>query len=126
MGNYLCARLVPPIRPRSVMTAGTALSCAGALAMAMAPNVWAMGPATALFGAGLGMAVTAAYTAAATVIPAGAHGLGFGALSSASLTGMAVSPMIAGLIGAASIRTVFVFDAVLLLAVALAIWRKMV
>ena len=43
--------------------------------------------------------MTAAYTAAGAVIPAGAHGAGFGVLTSASLVGMASSPFIGGFLG---------------------------
>ena len=38
------------------------------------------------------------------MIPPGAHGAGFGVLTSASLVGMASSPFVAGLLGGASIR----------------------
>ena len=54
--------------------------------------------------------MTAAYTAAGAVIPPGAHGAGFGLLTSASLVGLASSPFIAGLLGGVSIRSVFIVD----------------
>ena len=63
-------------------------------------NVWMLGVAAAVFGTSVGVATTATYAAAAAVIPAGAHATGFGVLTSASLTGLAVSPVVAGLIGA--------------------------
>ena len=44
------------------------------------------------------------------MIPPGAHGAGFGVLTSASLAGMAGSPFVAGFLGGASIRIVFVVD----------------
>ena len=44
------------------------------------------------------------------MIPAGAHGAGFGVLTSASLVGMATSPFIAGLLSVRSIRVVFLVD----------------
>ena len=50
-----------------------------------------------LLGVGIGAAMTASYSAAGAVIPPGAHGAGFGVLTSASLVGMASSPFIAGL-----------------------------
>jgi MFS family permease len=73
-----------------------------------------MTAAMALFGYGIGTASTAAYTAAGSVIPSGAHGAGFGVLSSAALSGLAVSPVVAGSLGATTMRGVFVLDVVVL------------
>jgi len=60
------------------------------------------------------------------VIPSGAHGTSWGVLNSASLAGMAVSPMVAGLLGATSMRTVFVVDVALMGLLALLVSRMMV
>jgi MFS family permease len=70
--------------------------------------------------------MTASYTAAGSVIPARAHGTGFGVLTSASLIGMASSPFIAGLLGGTSIRAVFVLNAAVMAVVAAMVHRKMV
>jgi hypothetical protein len=48
------------------------------------------------------------------VIPPGAHGAGFGVLTSASLVGMASSPFFAGFLGGASLRIVFFADLALM------------
>jgi MFS family permease len=74
--------------------------------------------ATPIFGLAIGAGMTAAYTAAAQVIPPAVRGVGFGLLTTASLIGMAVSPVVCGFLGATSIRTVFVFDLVGLAALA--------
>ena len=50
----------------------------------------------------------------ARVIPATARGASFGLLSTASLAGLAVSPIVSGFLGATSIRAVFLLDAVAL------------
>ncbi len=55
------------------------------------------------------------------MIPPGAHGAGFGVLTSASLVGMASSPFIAGFLGGASIRIVFLVDLALMAMLALAV-----
>ena len=55
-----------------------------------------MSVASAVFGLGIGAAMTASYSEAGSVIPVGAHGAGFGVLTSASLIGMAASPFVAG------------------------------
>ena len=84
-----------------------------------------MALASGLFGLGVGAAMTASYSAAGAVIPPGAHGAGFGVLTSASLIGMASSPFVAGFVGGASIRIVFAIDLVLMAALAIVVRRTM-
>jgi len=81
--------------------------------------------ASAVVGVGVGAAMTASYSAAGSVIPPGAHGTGFGVLTSASLTGMAVSPIAAGFLGATAIRAVFIVNVVVIGLLALAVNRLM-
>ena len=69
--------------------------------------------ATPIFGLAIGVATTAAYTAAARH-SGDARGTGFGLLTTASLTGLALSPVVSGLLGATSIRAVFLLDVVAL------------
>jgi MFS family permease len=59
------------------------------------------------------------------VIPSGAHGTGFGVLTSASLIGMASSPFIAGLLGGTSIRVVFLLDLAMMVFSAVLVGRVM-
>jgi len=47
-------------------------------------------------------------------------------LTSASLTGMAISPFFAGLVGGSSIRVVFLVNVAIMLVCALAVRRSMV
>jgi MFS family permease len=82
--------------------------------------------ATPIFGMASGAGMTAAYTAAGRVIPAGARGAGFGLLSTGSLVGLALSPVVCGLLAATSIRAVFMLDVFALLAVAAAVSRLMI
>ena len=82
--------------------------------------------ASVLLGIGIGAAMTASYSAAGAVIPPGAHGAGFGVLTSASLVGMASSPFIAGFLGGSSIRVVFLVDVVVMAALAAAVQKLMV
>jgi len=81
--------------------------------------------ASAIFGIGIGAAMTASFTAAGRVIPPGAHGTGFGVLTSASLVGMASSPFFAGFLGGASLRIVFFADLALMALLAVAVARMM-
>jgi hypothetical protein len=59
------------------------------------------------------------------VIPPGAHGSGFGVLTSASLVGMASSPFIAGFLGGASIRVVFFVDLAMMALLAGVVYKAM-
>jgi DHA1 family multidrug resistance protein-like MFS transporter len=126
-GHHLCGRLLTRHSAGRVIGGGAAASCAGALAMALAPNAWLMGAATGAFGLGVGLAMTASYTVAASVIPAGAHGSAFGVLTSASLIGLAASPVVSGLLGDESTMwLVFVVDAVMMAALVFVVRRRMV
>ena len=68
----------------------------------------------AVFGAAIGTGLTTTFTAAGSVVPREAHGVGFGFLSSASLIGSAISPVLSGLVAARSIRVVFLSGAAIL------------
>ena len=59
------------------------------------------------------------------MIPANARGAGFGLLTTASLVGLALSPIITGLLAATSIRAVFLLDVVIMLVIAVAVSRLM-
>src|SRR6185312_4859192 len=93
-----------------------ARACAGAAAGAAVYAAARQTPwlflATPFFGLAIGVGTTAAYTAAAAVIPANVRGTGFGLLTTASLVGLAVSPILCGLLAAASIRAVFGLDVI--------------
>jgi MFS transporter, DHA1 family, multidrug resistance protein len=80
----------------------------------------------ALCGLCVGAASTSAYTAAGAVIPREVHATGFGFLTSASLAGLAVSPIVSGFVAARSIRAVFLSGVMLLVVLAIAVRRLMV
>ncbi|HZR25020.1 MAG TPA: MFS transporter [Vicinamibacterales bacterium] len=124
LGHHLCGRLLKKYSTRAVISSAAA-TAAIASALFVAPNVWVMGIASAFFGIGIGMAMTASYSAAGAVIPHGAHGTGFGVLTSASLIGMATSPFFAGLLGE-NIRVVFLADLAIMMGCAIAVRRTMV
>jgi MFS family permease len=60
------------------------------------------------------------------VIPRDVHATAFGFLTSASLIGVALSPVLSGLIGTRSIRAVFVAGVVTLVILAIVVRRVMV
>ena len=126
VGNQLCAKLLDRLPARRVIAITCAAAGCGVAAYLLAPNPWWLLVPTAIFGVAMGAATTAAYTAASTVIPTAARGAGFGLLTTASLVGLAVSPIANGLLAATSIQAVFVVDAVLLGTLAVVVSRLMI
>jgi MFS family permease len=118
IGHHFCGKLLKRYALRAVIAGGAATAAAGSALLGATTNVWLMSAASALLGIGIGAAMTAAYTAAGAVIPHGAHGTGFGVLTSASLGGMAVSPVVAGFVSGTGLWIVFVLDVVFMAAIA--------
>jgi MFS family permease len=125
LGHHFCGRLLRRYASRAVIAGGMAIAAAASAVFGITGNLWIMTAASLLFGVGIGAAMTASYSAAGAVIPPGAHGAGFGVLTSASLVGMASSPFIAGFVGGASLRIVFFVDAVVFAVLAVAVRRLM-
>jgi MFS transporter, DHA1 family, multidrug resistance protein len=123
VGHHVCARLLQRRTATQLIAAASAVAAAGALAYVAANDVRWLFAATPLFGLAIGVGTTAAYTAAAGVIPANARGTGFGLLTTASLIGLAVSPVVCGLLAGTSIRAVFALDVVALGALAIVVHR---
>jgi MFS family permease len=126
VGNQICGRLLRRYSPRAVIAGAAALGSIGALVYVLAGHTGLLLLGTPIFGVAIGIATTAAYTAASSVIPPAARGAGFGLLTTASLTGLALSPILNGLLGAVSIRAVFLLDAAALLVLATMVRRLMV
>ena len=70
---------------------------------------------------GIGVAMTAAYSVAARCCPPDAHVTGFGIMTTASLIGLAFSPVLAGFVGASGLTVVFVVNVLLLVALGIAV-----
>ena len=126
LGNQLSSRLLKRHSPR-VLIAWSVLAGAAALAVfTVATALWLMAAALAVVGLCLGTSITTAYTAGGAVIPHGVHATAFGFLTGASLIGVALSPVLSGLLGARSLRAVFVAGAVTLVVLAVVVRRVMV
>jgi MFS transporter, DHA1 family, multidrug resistance protein len=125
LGHHLCGKLLRRYPTRTVISSAAAVAAIASV-LFVSSSVWMMGIASAAFGIGIGAAMTASYSAAGRVIPAGAHGTGFGVLTSASLVGMASSPFFAGLLGGTSIRVVFFVNVAIMGGCAAAVRRMMV
>ncbi len=125
LGHRITHGLMARHAPRRLVT-GSALAAAVAISAALAwPGVFSMALALMVAGTGIGVGMTAAYSVAGGLLPADAHVTGFGVLTTASLVGLAVSPVIAGFLGASGLRVVFVFDVVLLLLLAIYVSARM-
>jgi len=125
LGHHFCGKLLKRYASRVVIAGGAAIAAAGSGLLGASGHFGVMCVASVLLGIGIGAAMTASYSAAGAVIPPGAHGTGFGVLTSASLVGMASSPFIAGFLGGASIRIVFFVDLALMAILAAVVYRNM-
>jgi DHA1 family multidrug resistance protein-like MFS transporter len=126
VGHHVCGALLRRAPARRVIAWSVAAGAAGAMVYVLAGGVGLLLLATPLFGVAIGVATTAAYTAASSVMPASARGAGFGLLTTASLAGLALSPIVNGMLAATSIRAVFLLDAVGLIGLAVIVSRLMI
>lgn len=124
-GNQVSARALSTRSPRVVMASGVLVGAAGLAMLSLSQEVWSLALAMALIGLSLGTAITTAFAAGNAVIPPEVHATAFGFLTGASLIGVALSPVLAGLVAAHSIRAVFVSGAAVLLLLALVVRRVM-
>jgi DHA1 family multidrug resistance protein-like MFS transporter len=126
IGHHICGRLLRRATARRVIATSTAIGSIGAIIYVVAGSAWLLVLGTPVFGLAIGVATTAAYTAASSVMPHSSRGTGFGLLSTGSLAGLALSPMINGMIAAQSIRAVFALDTAALIALAAVVSRLMI
>jgi MFS transporter, DHA1 family, multidrug resistance protein len=126
IGNTVCRMLLARTSTRAVIAASAAVGALGTLAYAFAEGLGLLLLGTPLLGLAIGAASTAAYTTAGGVIPPHSRGTGFGLLSTGSLVGLALSPILCGLLGSLSLRAVFVLDTIVLVLLAILVRRLMV
>jgi MFS transporter, DHA1 family, multidrug resistance protein len=125
LGNQMSGWLASRVPCRVVVPVAALLAALAAAAFGSAPPVAGLLAASVVFGLGLGVATTVVYTEAGHAVERSARGVAFGYLQTAYLMGLAVSPVLAGLIGARSMRAVFFADGVGLAVVALVVNRRM-
>ena len=123
-GNHVCEWLLARAAPGRVIASGAGAAALGLAWFLATSNDVLMGLALLVFGAGAGAAITAAYTAGGRSVPAASHATGFGFLTGASLAGLALSPVLAGLLGRSNLLAVFAADLVLLAGIALVTVRR--
>jgi DHA1 family multidrug resistance protein-like MFS transporter len=123
VGSQLGPRLLKRHSARTVLVAGTLTAATALATIVLAPSVWILGGAILIAGTAMGAGTTTIYSVAGGLLPSDAHATGFGIMSTASLIGLAVSPVVAGIIGAAGLRIVFIVDVGLLLLLCVLVFR---
>jgi MFS family permease len=125
VGHWVAAPLLARWTPRGLIAASALVTAAGVGLIVWTPSVWAFAVALAAAGVAIGVGMTAAYTSGGALLPPDAHATGFGLMMTASLIGLAASPIVAGLISGPELRLVFEADIVLMVALAAAVWAWM-
>jgi DHA1 family multidrug resistance protein-like MFS transporter len=124
VGSQLGPRLLKRHSAKTILVAGTLTAAAALGTIVLAPTIFILAGAIVIAGTAMGAGTTTIYSVAGGLLPHHAHATGFGIMTTASLMGLAVSPVVAGFIGAAGLRIVFVADVFLLLILALCVgWR---
>ena len=123
VGSQLGPRLLKRYSAKTVIVTGTLTAGLALTAIVVSSSLVVLGVAIVIAGTAMGAGTTTIYAVAGGLLPADAHATGFGIMTTASLLGLAVSPVAAGFIGAAGLRIVFVADVVLLLVVGLFVLR---
>lgn len=119
LGHKVAGRFIARWPARVLMTT-IALIIAGALvAIMIVPSISSLTLALVVASFGIGIAMTAAYGVAGALLPADAHVTGFGIMTTASVIGLAFSPVLAGVVGKSGLLVVFAVDVALLLLLAL-------
>jgi DHA1 family multidrug resistance protein-like MFS transporter len=122
-GSQLAPRLLKKRTPKFVIVIGTITAAVALAAIVIAPSVGILAVSIVIAGVAMGSSTTAIYSVAGALLPPDAHATGFGIMTTASLLGLAVSPVAAGLIGSAGLRIVFVADVFLLMILGVLVMR---
>jgi len=122
-GSQLAPRLLRKRTAKFVIVIGTITASVALAAIVIAPSIGILSVSIVIAGVAMGASTTAIYSVAGGLLPPDAHATGFGIMTTASLLGLAVSPVVAGLIGSAGLRIVFVADVFLLMILGVLVMR---
>ena len=125
IGHRAAAMFVTRWSPRAIVTSISVSTALALLVIVLLPSMWTLTAALIVASLGIGIAMTAAYSVAGALLPADAHVTGFGIMTTASLIGLAFSPVLAGFVGASGLRVVFLVDVALLLMLAVTVAARM-
>jgi MFS family permease len=125
IGNQTSGWMLRRWPPARLVPASAAVAGLGTLVFGTGAPTAVLIVTAAVMGLGLGVATTAVYTAATHAVPPASRTVAFAYLTTAYLAGLAVSPIIAGLVGAVNVRAVFLVDAIGLGVLAWIVRKKM-
>ena len=125
IGSQLAPRLLTRMTAKRLIVTGTVTAAVALGAIVIGPGLLVLSVAIVVAGLSMGSSTTAIYSVAGGLLPADAHATGFGIMTTASLMGLAVSPVAAGLIGSAGLRIVFIADVFLLVILSLMVANRM-
>src|SRR5919106_737473 len=126
LGNQLSSRLLRRHSPRVVIAWAVLVGASALAGFTASDAVWALSMTLAVVGLCIGTSITTAYAAGNAVIPPDVHATAFGFLTGAALIGIALSPVLSGLVAARSIRAVFSSGIVALIVLAVVVRKVMV
>jgi MFS transporter, DHA1 family, multidrug resistance protein len=125
LGHQIAARALARAPARRVIATAIVTAALGLAVCTVASAAWVLMGGILAVGVGVGVAMTAAFTAAGASIPRHVHSTSFGFLTGASLAGTAVGPVLGGLVAARSITGVFALGVVILTGLAFTVRRLM-
>jgi DHA1 family multidrug resistance protein-like MFS transporter len=125
LGHRAAHPLMRHSTPRVIITTVAGVLASALVLLVALPSVALLTVALVIVSLGIGVAMTAAYSVAGALLPADAHVTGFAVMTTASLVGLAFSPVLAGIVGASGLRVVFAVDVVLLVALGLAVAMRL-
>ena len=98
LGHQIAASALARAPARRVIATAIVVAAAGLALLPVSSAVWPLMAGILAVGVGVGVAMTAAFTAAGASIPRHVHSTSFGFLTGASLTGTATGPVLGGLV----------------------------
>jgi MFS transporter, DHA1 family, multidrug resistance protein len=122
-GHHLAGVLLATRTARTIVVTGALVAAAAIATIILAPSLWLVGASMLVVGIAIGVSTTTIYAVAGSLLPEDAHATGFGFMTTASLAGLALSPVVAGFIGGTGLRLVFMTDVALLLVLATMVAR---
>jgi MFS family permease len=125
IGHKAAGGLMARYSPRALVTTVAISTAVALVVIVLLPALSTLTAALIVASLGIGVAMTAAYSVAGALLPADAHVTGFGIMTTASLIGLAFSPVLAGFVGASGLHVVFIVDVVLLVGLAIAVAGRM-
>ena len=125
LGHKIAPRFMSRWSPRALVSTIALIIAAALVVILVFPSMWTLTAALVVASLGIGIAMTSAYSLAGSLLPPDAHVTGFGIMTTASVIGLAFSPVLAGVVGKSGLLVVFAVDVLLLGALAIAVALRM-